>query len=455
MYSDLFLQPQRKIAFPRVFVVAVVALFGLMVGQVFFWYASVPSQASSARLVQETPVNITDVEATIFFETNEPVGASILYGETPQKLNIPAFRSGDKPGKYAKSKYHLISLSGLQPQTEYYYKILADDKLLTLDEAEAFSFTTDSQRSLALGGRQPLYGKVVTPDGAGLGNVYVIVHIPGIDKKPTFSAVSKDSGEWLITVPTTLQGADPITIDFIHENYPRSHVVSVVEKSAPTPQSIVIGQDYTFTSESNNILPASTKRSQDPSYTISLLYPTRDAVIPNTRPLFKGFGIPKTTVIVRVSSKPQYEGSAVINDKGTWLVEASRPFAPGSYVVSVDLVDNLGQPRTITRSFVIAKSGEQVLGESVISTPSGTLTPTSILSVTQTPTQPVVVTSTPAPTGVVYITATPNPTILNSITPTELEKSGGEIPLSWIVFGSLFLSGGIVMIRFYPSSIEH
>lgn len=455
MYSDLFLQQQQKGGFPRVFVVAIVALFGLLVGQVFIWYASVPTRASSARLVQETPANITDTEATIFFETNESVGASILYGDDPQKLNIPAFQLGDKPGNYKKSKYHLLSISGLQPQTEYYYKVLADDKLLTFDEKDVSTFTTESQRSLSLGSRQPLYGKVVTPDGTGLANVFIVVNIPGIDKKPTFVAVSKESGEWLITVPTSLRGTDPITIDFIHENYPPSHVTTVVEKSAPTPQSIVIGQDYTFTSESDNVLPASTQRSQNASYTISLLYPTKDAVIPNTRPLFKGFGIPKTTVTVRVSSKPQYEGSTVINDQGTWLVEASRPFAPGSYVVAVDLTDNLGQPRTITRSFVIAKSGEQVLGESAVSTPSGTLTPTIITSITQTPTQPVIATATPAPTGVIYITATPFPTIFNTVTPTELEKSGGEVPVSWLVFGSLFISGGIFLMRFYPGSTEH
>lgn len=455
MYSDLFLQQQTRGSFPRVFLVAIVALFGLVIGQVFIWYANVPTRASSVRLIQQIPTNISDTESSIFFQTSESVGTSILYGESPQSLNKPAFQAGDKFGTYQKSKLHLITISGLRPETKYYYKIISDGKIITTDGEEAFSFHTQNQKNTSLTGRQPVYGKVITPDGAGLGKVFVIVHIPLIEQQATFLTNSKDSGEWLIALPTNLRPNDALAIDLIHEDYPLSHIKTVVEKSAPTPQSIVIGTDYTFTSESNDVLPASTRRIEDSDHAISLLYPTKDAVIPNSRPLFKGFGIPQTKVTVRVSSKPPYEGNTIINSQGTWVVEASRPFSPGSYTLAVDLIDNLGQIRTITRNFTIAKSGEQVLGESSnISTPSGTMTPTRPITPSQSPTQSVVVTGTPMPTGVVYITATPNPTVFNTVTPTELEKSGGEIPLSWLIFGSLFLSSGIFLMRFYPHTTE-
>ncbi len=454
MYSDLFLQQQTRGKFPRVFIVAIVALFGLVIGQVFIWYANVPTRASGVRLIQQIPTNISDTEASIFFQTSESVGASILYGESPQSLNIPAFQAGDKFGTYRNSKLHLITISNLRPETNYYYKIVSDGKIVTSDGEDAFSFLTQNQKNTSVVGRQPVYGKVITPDGSGLGKVFVVVHVPLIEKRATFLTVSKDSGEWLIALPTNLSPNDTLEIDMIHEDFPLSHIKTVVEKSAPTPQSIVIGTDYTFTAESDNVLPASTRRVQDSGYTISLLYPTKDAIIPNFRPLFKGFGIPQTKAIVRVNSRPPYEGNTIINAQGTWVVEASRPFSPGNYTLAVDLTDNLGQIRTITRSFTIAKSGEQVLGESNISTPSGTMTPTRPTTPSQSPTQPTVITATPMPTGVLYITATPNPTIFNTVTPTELEKAGGAIPLSWLIFGSIFLSSGIFLLRFYPSTTE-
>ncbi len=455
MYSDLFLQQQSQRSFPKVFVVAIVAFLGLAVGQVFIWYASVPTRASDVKLIQQTPVNISDTEASIYFETSGSVGATLLYGETPQSLSKPAYQAGDAYGKYQKSQFHLIPITGLRAETTYYYKLISDGKILTSGADDTFSLVTDGKRNATLTSRQPIYGKVVTPEGLGLGKAYVLVHLPSPQKQATYLTVSKDSGEWLVAMPTNLLATDPLSIDFIHPDYPRSHVQTVMEKSAPTPQTIVIGTDYTFSASSNNVLPAATHRTDTAEYAISLLYPMKDAIVPNMRPLFKGFGIPNTSVSVRVNSKPPYEGNTVINAQGAWVVEASRPFNPGSYSVSVSLTDNLGQNRIITRTFTIAKNGEQVLGESQVATPSGSLAPTRPISPSIAPTRPVVITATPMPTSVIYITATPYPTVFATATPSELEKSGGEIPVAWLLFGSLFLSAGVFLMRYYPSPAEH
>jgi len=456
MYSDLFLQQQSRNSFPRIFVVAIVALLGVVVGQVFVWYASVPTQASNVRLVQEYLVNVSDVEVGIFLQTNESVGLSILYGEEPETLNKPAYKLGDTFGNYSQSKLHYISISDLKPDTKYYYTIFANDRLLSSGSGEESSFKTQSKRSLASAGRQPIYGKVITPEGKGLANVFVVVRFPGSTSQMVYLSVSKDSGEWLMAMSTKIEENEPIELDFIHEEFQISHVKTVMAKSAPIPQTIVIGKDYTFVPEEDNVLPATTRRVPDSGHVISLLYPEKNAVIPNARPLFKGYGVPNTNVVVRVNSKPPFEGTVNIKAQGTWVVEATKPFAPGPYTVSVDLIDNLGQVRSITRNFNIAKSGEQVLGESNISTPSGTLVPTRPTTPMQTPTRPTIITATPQPSGVVYITATPPyPTSFNTTTPTQLVDAGGEIPALWVLFGSLFLAGGIFLIRFYPNASEH
>lgn len=455
MYSDLFLNPQTSRSVPKVFVVGVIALFGLIVGQVFVWYGSVPSRASDVRIARHVPVNVGDVEGTIYFETNESVGAYVLYGESVDALTRTAFQTGQTSNRTIPAKHHLITLSDLRPDTPYYYKLIGDGKILTEGGDDTFSFTTESQRSLALSSRQPIYGRVVTPEGEGLGAAYVLVQLPTRENTAFYMTLSKESGEWLVPLPSSLQATDPITLEVLHEDYPTSHVKTVLEKATPLPQSIVIGTDYTFVPLSENVLPASTRRTDTTAYVVSLLYPEKDAIIPNTRPLFKGFGIPKTQVTVKVNSKPPFEASAIINSQGTWVVEATKPFTPGGYTVIVNVSDNLGQTRTITRSFTIAKNGEQVLGETNVATPSGTLTPTRPLTPSQAVTQPVVVTATPVPTGILYITATPIPGVTYTVTPTELEKSGGEIPLAWLVFGSLFISAGVFLIRFYPATAEH
>lgn len=454
MYSDLFLKPQTPRSIPKVFVIGVIALFGLIASQVFVWYGSVPSRASDVRLARHTPVNVGDTEAAIFFETNEPVGAYVLFGESSTALTRTAYKTDETPNNTKPAKLHFITLSGLRADTTYFYRLISDGKILTESGEDSFTLTTQSQRNLTLSGRRPIYGKVVTPEGNGLAQAYILVELPGRAETTFFLAQSKESGEWLMPLPSNLQTTDPIYLEVMHEDYPSSHVKTVFEKAAPLPQSIVIGTDYSFNPLSENVLPASTRRTDESAYAISLLYPAKDAVIPNTRPLFKGYGIPRTSVTVKVNSKPPFEATSIINSQGVWVVEAARPFTPGGYIVAVTVSDNLGQTRTITRFFTIAKNGEQVLGEASVATPSGTLSPTLPLTPSQGPTQPVVVTATPAPTGVIYITATPFPGVTITVTPPELEKSGGEIPLAWLIFGSLFISAGVFLIRFYPDSVE-
>lgn len=455
MYSDLFLQQQTQGRFPKVFLVAIIALVGLVASQVFVWYANVPTLATDVRLIQQIPVNLTDTEAGIFIETNESVETSILYGESSQSMKTPAYPTGSSFGSGQKSQYHLISMGNLKPATTYYFQILSDGKLLSIGSDDAFSFATQGTRTMSQSARQPIYGKVVTPDGLGLRNAYVLIHLPKLPSQPNFLTISKESGEWLFAMPTNLVPTDSLSLDIIHEEYPTSRVNTVMAKAAPIPQSVVIGTDYTYTADTENVLPASTRRTDEAAFPISLLYPKKDAVIPDGRPLFKGFGVPNTNVVVQVNSQPQYEGKTTINAQGAWVVEASRPFTPGNYTVVVALTDNLGQSRTISRTFTIAKDGEKVLGESNIATPSGSLAPTRPVTPSPNVTQPAILTATPMPTNVVYITATPNPTIFASITPTELEKAGGEVPLAWIIFGSLFLSGGIFLVRLNPHFNDH
>lgn len=446
MYSDLYLNNRtggRNI--PRVFLVGLIAFVGLVASQVYTWYASTPSRASDITLSQHSVVNREDTSAGIFVETGEVSDLYVIYGTDPHRLTQIQREGGD-----SQSRYHLILLEGLRPDTTYHYKMLSEERVLRNQGQDVFTFTTRSPSLADQSGRQPVYGKVIHPEGEGLaGGIVLVTRIPegGFG---SYATITKPSGEWLVSLPSGIAPADPLVIRVYHAQYATSQINTVFEKAAPIPQSTVIGTDYTFSPAVDNVLPASTRRSQENSYPISLLYPEKDAIVPNTRPLFKGFGIPGTRAVVRVDSRPAFEAQSHINEQGAWTIEASRPFVPGRYTVTVEVVDNLGQVRTVSRSFTIAKSGEQVLGESQVATPSGTLTPSTRPSSPPSPTQSTVVTATPAPTSIVYVTATPWPSSALTSTPTRLEDAGTSVPLSWIVAGSLLLSMGVVLMRISP-----
>lgn len=451
MYSELYLNDTNTHrSIPKIFVVAVIAIVGVISAQVYTWYASVPSKATNVSLVRHLAVNRTDKSVGIFFESSEKVEAYAVYGKDPENLDQTAYKDADSPSRLSPSRYHLITISDLASGTEYHFKLITEGRVMTEGGEDTFRFSTLFPDSTSVESRQPIYGKVLSPNGSGLSSAIILVTIEQAGVTNTYASVSRPSGEWLVPLASGLTDTDPISILVLHEDSPSSKITTIFAKAAPVPQSTVIGTDYSFAPDARNILPATSHRSNEPTFPISLLYPEKDAIIPNTRPLFKGFGIPGTKATVRVNSKPVFEAQSTISAQGIWVVEAERPFVPGPYTVLVEVVDNLGKMRTISRAFSIAKSGEQVLGETQVATPSGSIAPTRPLSATPSPSQPTVVTATPAPTSVIYITATPfltSPTI----TPGVLKDAGGAIPLSWVIMGSILLSTGVILIRINAS----
>lgn len=445
MYSDLYTQQNKQHTIPKVFVLSLVALGALVTSQIFSWYSTAPAQASPIQLTSQSIANVSDTSAVLFFETSDACQAYVLFGSDSQKLTQSAYVSGENITQFVSRKIHAITLNELQPETKYFYKILANGKVIQTTGGNNFSFVTNPPKTIATSARKPIYGRVVNPDGSALSQAHVLIEARLSGQIESYYALTKETGEWLITLPITVGGADPLNIIISHEERQSSHIKTTVDRAAPIPQSIVIGSDYTFVPEGSNVLPAFTRRETEKSYPISLLYPEKDDVIPNTKPLFKGFGVPGTDVVVQVNSRPSYEGKTVVNTLGAWTLEAPKPFSPGKYIVMVTVKDNLGQSRILSRSFIIAKSGEQVLGEQTIATPSGLLTPFVSPSANLSPTGYSLLTATPPP---IIITATP----VQYISPTgELQRAGVEGSVWFPIIGSFLVALGAFLVRITSS----
>lgn len=451
MYSELYLNQLRKPEIPKVLFVAIGALLLLVASQAFVWYRNVPAQASTTSLVQHYTLNKSEASASIFFETDIKSRAYVIYGEDKGNLKKSAYHIADTAGKPEPRKYHFIELKNLEQNTTYYYQIISENKIiggstgsLSGSEGKYFTIITTLKNLVESSPRKPVYGKLIKPDGTGIPDALVLIKYAISGKTDMWLARSKPSGEWLATVDSGLQDNQIITAHVFHEQYAPSKITAILAKAAPIPQSTVIGVDYQFTAKKGAVLPASTKRSLDntQSHTVSVLYPQVNALVPNTKPLFRGFGIPGTLVQVRVDSRPVFAVETTVSQSGSWSIEPEQSFIPGKYTTSITLQDNLGERKTITRTFTIAKSGEQVLGEQTISTPSATLNPTGRPSPTLSPGQ---ATTTP---GVVFITATPAYIIIsNTITPTQLLEGGSPFPLWFMFAGALIVALGAMLVR--------
>ncbi|MFV1884104.1 MAG: lamin tail domain-containing protein [Balneola sp.] len=99
--------------------------------------ASLPLPDVTAPVITSvSSSNITETEATITWNTDEPASSQINYGTTTSY--------GSSSGSGALVTSHSVTLTGLTPGTDYFYQVASTDEANNTGIAEPFSFTTVS-----------------------------------------------------------------------------------------------------------------------------------------------------------------------------------------------------------------------------------------------------------------------------------------------------------------------
>lgn len=152
---------------------------------------------------------------------------------------------------------------------------------------------------------------------------------------------------------------------------------------------------FEFTTPKENVLGETTIRNVKFDI-VDFIYPVPDAIITATIPLIKGVALPNSNVLINIKGiNINRNYSIKADNKGLWNLSSITELNPGKYSLILSSTDKEGKKIEKQRSFTIAKSGEQVLGESTPSAITTTPTATPTIESTQTPTQAV---APPSPT---------------------------------------------------------
>lgn len=438
-YSDLYLQRNSHV--PAVLSVAV--LIGV-IASIFFIARSVrpsTSQASQIPVQSATVANLSQSSATIYWQTQEPNSGWILYGENENSLTNVArdLRDiGEKRGLYM---HHAVQLSNLKPLTKYFYQIVIDNKIVSIKGEKVFTLSTTNKIDV-INQYDPMYGKVMYANGKAAESALVIV--TGANLYPLIT-ITKITGEWLLPVHQAVDSQtntqksftenDVLSINILDEKKNKTSVQTILKNASPLPQTLVMGNSYTFT-KNNNVLGTQSvvvEEEEDIS-NFEVLYPQDRAVISAGKPLIRGTGSVNQKIGVTVNRQKtslNYSYVATVDKKGSWSVDITTPLTPGEYTMKAT-VNGLSDS-TIARNFTITKVGQQVLGETT-ATPSATLAPTISVAPTLTLIPTV---ATIAPT-VAYATNTPVPTIIRTGN-NYITVAGASAALLVIGLGVLFL----------------
>lgn len=400
--------------------------------------------------------NLTDSSVTISWVTSEAATCFISYGTNENVGNVA---SETEDGQ--KFLTHSITITGLSPGTNYYFKINSNGTAFD-NNAIPWQFTTGkslstNQTSVSIS------GSVITASGQPSKRALVYITVNGY----LTSTLTSDSGNFVLQLGSvrTPDLSSYAKIDLtktllevsVESDSGETATAKIFPQSANPIPALIIGQDQDFrnlepTKDSNNpnadlYLPetatteskinlSGSQNTSTKNENVTLESVTEGEMITSNQPEFFGDGPTGEKVTITVHSDTEITGTATVGSNGSWKWSPPTDLSEGAHVITVSWIDALGITRTLTRNFIV-QAGEL---PSFVATPSATTAPTKSPSPTATPK------ASPTATPAVTKSPTPKPTVTPTKTSETLPQSGSLTPtlvLFIMGIGTLSLSFAI------------
>lgn len=404
-YSDLYRKETFKI--PSILGVAIIAAISFLVSG-FFLEQPRSTQAIKKNVLSLDATNVSSNKASVVWRTSEKEVGTVIFGKEEKALSQIALDERDTVKQTNEYFNHSVPLTNLTPHSRYYFSITNGKELFEFSNKSVFSFST-IQLDNRINSLKPAYGTIVSQAGIPERDVLVLLNS---DKSVPLSTMSKGSGEWLIPLngliskssrtlltPATTEN---VTLTFFDEKGNKTTIQALIDLISPVADPVKMGRSYSLP-EDSQVLSATTTTLTTPAPTslFQLTYPVQNATIPIGNPLIKGRGTPQSTVTVTVVGNNQtVTRTAAVDIRGDWKITLSSNLKSGSYSLTAQ-VTKPKLSEKLVRSFVITKSGQQVLGEATGSAQlTSTPTPTSVKATpTTTDVEPTEITPTLPATG--------------------------------------------------------
>lgn len=436
IYSEIYFRQRQKIS---IFVIFLTFIFSVFSFLMIFSGKAMPSKASKIFLKRVEITNLTPVQSTIFWQTNEKSSCSIIYGEDKKKLNKVSFDERDVINKKNEYFNHYAILRNLQSDKNYYFAFICSNQKIIRPDGEYFSFKTP-KNNLNLNKFSPISGRILRENLTPVSEGVVLLTIPEKKVYP-LSFLIKNAGEWLIPLnffysletneEIILNGKERALIEiFTEEEKKKTTITGSIEDLLKKNHLVVIGKQYDISNE-ENVLSAFDKIEINKNI-FEVIYPQEGALIPGKRPLIKGLGIPFSAVYIKIYGKNKvYSSNVNVDSNGRWNYVLPEDLSLGKYSSVFISKTQKGEEIKITRNFVI--TGVDAFEGKVLGTATeeADLIPTTPIS------SPTITSSTPTPTLIVY----------NSPTISKIKDLGNFdgfsilIGLSFLIlgFGILFV----------------
>jgi hypothetical protein len=423
----------------------VILLVGTFAGVFFLQMNQVFRIGASATAVPKDirTGNLSDASATITWITEGATSDFVSWGETQGSLGNVVNES-DTGQKFFT---HQITLTGLKPETGYFYKINSDGANFD-NNGVPWQFTSGSVVS-ANSNSIPVSGTVITAAGAPSKRALVYVTVDGY----LLSTITSDSGNFFLQLasarssdlkqPAQIDKAQTLLNVSVEAEGGETSSAQIFPQSANPIPALVLGQVQDYRNlqpvaggenpNANLSLPGSSNQASkfDTSSASGALKPTsvilesidEGETITTNEPQFFGKGPAGEVITISIHSEQIPAQTVKIPSSGSWSYSPTTALSPGPHSITISWLDATGITRTLTRNFVV-QAGEV---PAFVSSPSGssptptptirpTIAPTATASPTPIPTlKPLSASSPSATLTPVPVTGDLTPTLLLSI----------------------------------------
>lgn len=394
--------------------------------------------------------NLSDSSATVSWTTEDQTTDFISYGTSPNIGTIVNESEGDQ-----KFFTHSITMTGLNPETNYYFKINSNG---TTHDNNGIPWQFSTGKALSISQASiPISGSVITASGQPEKRAILYVTVGGY----VISTLTSDNGTFVLqlgSVRTTdlstyaqIDSAKTLLEISVTTEKGEKATAKIFPQSANPIPTLIVGQDQDFRSlqptgsgqnpnADLNLPEAATAESKfdvskvkiDPSKTVTLDSINEGETVTSDKPQFFGDGPTGEKITITVHSETEIAGTTTVLSNGSWNWSPPTNLSEGPHTVTISWIDTSGITRTLTRNFVVQA------GELPAFVASSSATPTSTKSPTPAPTK------SPSPLPV-KITPTATPTGSSAATPAALPQSGSLTPTIL-----LFMMGlGVLTFSFY------
>jgi len=347
--------------------------------------------------------NISDTSFTVSYTTTDTVFGSVNYGRD-NNFGATALDDRDQEKNTpAPHTIHSITIKNLTPSTTYYFSIKSGANTF-LQNDSPFTITTGTVIQDAIPQEKSISGKVILSDGNSPKEAIVYL---ASDETQTFSSLVKENGSYSISL-NFLRKKDLLSYFLPGENTIFNLLVVGDNLSSKVKLSnlqtdnipiITLSNDYDFTQGANPIttqLPSfSTLPIQiytPPSNKPAIIIPKKNQGFVDQQPKFNGTAVPNSTIEITIHSDENIQAQVIADLNGNWSYRPPSSLSPGEHTISITTRDAFGILKTISQSFVVFASGDQV-AESA--TPSATPIITQPPPPSPTPTTEPIITSVP------------------------------------------------------------